>query len=170
MWANPMFSTASAYALMAAGSFPISVCGNTTPIFMRASSFFFESLAASSSRSRAASAAARNNARRQRLDVRVDVARAREPDPIAVLENVLQRPAQPADAIRAAEDERVERDRAHERLARRLREHLVELVDDQIGELVRGVVVPDDAARVVDFDRVRHAEDPALARSDPDGL
>jgi len=34
MCVNPMASTASAYALMAPGSFPISVCGSTTPIFM----------------------------------------------------------------------------------------------------------------------------------------
>jgi len=34
MWVNPISSTASANALMAAGSLPISVCGRTTPIFM----------------------------------------------------------------------------------------------------------------------------------------
>src|SRR5438128_296838 len=105
---------------MAAGSLPISVCGNTTPIFMEVSS-----------------AAARYDAGRQRLDVGVDVARAREPHAVAVLEDVLQRATQTADAIGTAEHERVERDRAHQRLARGLGEHLVELVHDQVGELLR---------------------------------
>src|SRR5207249_6985711 len=106
---------------MAAASLPISVCGRTTPIFM------------------AASLAPRHGAGRERLDVGADVAWAREPDAIAMREDVLQRAAQPADAVGAAEDERVQRDRAHERLARRLREHLVELVHDHGGELFRRV-------------------------------
>jgi hypothetical protein len=87
-----------------------------------------------------------------------------------MFEDVLERTAQPPDTVRAAGDERVERDRAHERLARGLRQHLVELVDDQIGELVRRVVIPDDPPRVVHLDRIRHGEDPALARADPDRL
>src|SRR6266850_1028579 len=99
---------------MAAGSLPISVCGSTTPIFMAISSWL-------------ASAAARHDAGRQRFDVGADLARAREPDAIAMLQDVLQRPAQPADTVRTAEHERVQRDRAHERLARRLGQHLVEL-------------------------------------------
>ena len=43
---------------------------------------------------------------RQRLDVGADVARAREPDALAVLQDVLQRPAQPADAVRAGRSRR----------------------------------------------------------------
>src|SRR5437870_10460717 len=101
---------------MAAGSLPISVCGNTTPIFMEVSS-----------------AAARYDAGRQRLDVGVDVARAREPHAVAVLENVLQRATQTADAIGTAEHERVERDRAHQRLAGRRREHHGALIYDDVG-------------------------------------
>src|SRR5262249_13652350 len=131
-WVKPISSTASAYALMAAGSLPISVWGRTTPIFMRASS-------------RAAigrSAAARHDAGGQRFDVAADVARARQPHAIAVAQDVLEGAAQPTDAVRPAEHERVERDRAHQRLARRLLEHLVELVHDHVRELVRGVVVP----------------------------
>src|SRR4029453_9980330 len=116
------------------------------------------------------STASRDGPRRQRLDVGADGAGARQPHPIRMLEDVLQRAAQPADAVRPAGNERMERDRAHERLAGRLREQLVELVDDELGELVRGVVIPDDPARVVHLDRVWHGEDPALARADPDGL
>src|SRR5437660_2476218 len=160
MCVNPMPSTASAYAWMATGSFPISVCGSTTPIFMKASSRW--------AAPRAASAASRDDAGGQRLDVGADVARPRQPHAITVLADVLERAAQPADAVRPTGDERVERDRAHQRLAGRLGEHLVELVDDQIRELVARVAIPDDPARVVHLDRIRHGENPALARANPE--
>src|SRR5262249_35457798 len=70
--------------------------------------------------------AARHHAWRQALDVRADVAWPREPDAIAMRGDVGQRPPELAHAIRPPHDERVERDRAHEGLARRLPQHLVE--------------------------------------------
>src|SRR5882724_5869968 len=118
----------------------------------------------------APSATSRHDTSGQRLDVRADVARTRQPHAVRAPEDVLERLPEPADPVWPPGDERMERDRAHERLARRLLEHLVELVDDQVGELVRGVVVPDDPARIVHLDRVWHGEDSTLARADPDGL
>src|SRR5437773_5498264 len=88
---------------------------------------------------RLASSAPRDGAVSERLHVRADVARSRQPDAVPMFQDVLEGPAQPADPIRTTDDERMQRDRSHERLARRLREHLVELVDDHVGELVCGV-------------------------------
>src|SRR5579864_1817451 len=102
---------------MAPGSFPISVCGSTTPIFMWSSSVGC-----------ARSAAARDDAGGERLDVGADIAGPGDPHAIPVPQDVLERAAQAADAIRAAEDEGMERDRADQRLAGRLGQHLVELV------------------------------------------
>src|SRR5688572_32662143 len=127
MWVNPIPSTASAYALMAPGALPISVCGRTTPIFMERPPSFGEG-APSEGSPLPLLAATRHGAGRQRLDVGVDVALAREPHAVTMLEDVLQGAAQTADAVRPAEHEGMQRDRAHQRLARRLREHLVELV------------------------------------------
>src|ERR1700730_964390 len=105
---------------MAPGSFPISVCGNTTPIFMWSSWLS------------SGSAAAGHDAGRKRLDVGADVARPRDPHAIPGAEDVLERAAQAADAVRAAEHERVERDGADQRLARGLGQHLVKLVGDHL--------------------------------------
>ena len=99
-----------------------------------------------------------------------DLAGAREPDAVAVPGDVLERASQLRQAVGPADDERVQRDRAHERLARRLAQQLVELVHDHVGELARRVLVPDDAARVVHLDRIRHREQPAAAGAEPDGL
>src|SRR5207244_7277683 len=82
--------------------------------------------------------APRHHARGQRFDMGADIARAGEPDAVAVLEDVLEGAAELADAVRTAGDEWMERDRTHQGLARGLIEQLVELVDDQIGELRRG--------------------------------
>src|SRR5881409_2585493 len=112
----------------------------------------------------------RDDTARQALDVGADLAGAREPDAIAVTDDVLQRAPQLRQPIRPAHHERVQRDRAHERLARRLPEQLVELVHDHVGELARGVLVPDDAARVVHLDRIGHREQPPAAGLEPHGL
>src|SRR5947207_2815378 len=76
------------------------------------------------------------DALREGLDVRADVPRAREPHALAMAGDVLERSAELADPVRAAHDERVQRDGAHERLAVGLSQHLVELVHDQVGKLV----------------------------------
>src|SRR5262245_19487042 len=52
------------------------------------------------------SATARHHPGRQRLDMRADLARARQPHAVPVLEDVLQGPAQPPDPVRPAEHER----------------------------------------------------------------
>src|SRR5919204_2910891 len=88
------------------------------------------------------STAAGHDAAGQGFHVGIDLARAREPYPLAVLDDVLEGAAQTPDAIGPTHHERVERDRAHERLARRLREHLVELIHDHVREFCRGVPVP----------------------------
>src|SRR5215471_16329618 len=98
--------------------------------------------------------ASRYDAWSEGLDVRADLAGAREPHAVAVLQDVLEGAAQPADPVRAPDDEGMEGDRAHEGLAHGLREHLIELVHDHLRELVGGVAVPDDAARIVHLDRI----------------
>src|SRR5262249_60953530 len=75
---------------------------------------------------------ARNDAGPKPLHVGADLAGTREPDAIAVARHVLQRAAQLRQAIRSAHDERMQRDRAHERLALGLPQHLVELIDDHV--------------------------------------
>jgi hypothetical protein len=62
--------------------------------------------------------------------VDADVPRAGDPHAVAVGEDVLEGPAELADAIRPARHEGMQRGRADERLAARLREHLVELVHE----------------------------------------
>src|SRR5262249_18397199 len=116
------------------------------------------------------SSASRHDAWSEGLDVRADLAGAGQPHAVAGLQAVLEGAAEPADPVRAPDDEGMEGDGAHERLARGLREHLIELVHDHLRELVGGVAVPDDAARIVHLDRIGHGEDPPLARADPHGL
>src|SRR4029453_9510719 len=76
--------------------------------------------------------AARNHAGREGLHVRTDLARAREPDAVAMREDVLERATQAAQPIRAPDHERVQGDRTHERLAGRPREPLVEMMADTL--------------------------------------
>src|SRR5260370_26328478 len=97
---------------MAPGSFPISVCGSTTPIFMGSSWW-----------SACDSPAARHGAGGGRFDVGADVAGARDPDAIPLPQDVLEGPPPPPDGVRAAENQRVERERAHPRPAGRIGPH-----------------------------------------------
>src|SRR5215475_13839090 len=90
--------------------------------------------------------ASRHGAFREALDMGADVSRASEPHALAMARDVLERAAELADPVRPAHDERMERDRADERLPLGLSEHLVKLVHDQVGELARAVVVPDHSA------------------------
>ena len=73
-------------------------------------------------------------------------------------------------AIRLADDVRMERDAHDERLALRLREHLVEVVDDHVGE-VAGVHLPrDDHRDVVQLLRIGDGPELAILRFEFDRL
>ena len=78
-----------------------------------------------------------------------DVAGAREPHAVLALvldampDGLAQRP-QPE---RLADDEAVQREREHERLALARFQHFLELVDDHVGELAAGMVAPAPACR-----------------------
>src|SRR5262245_41139514 len=114
--------------------------------------------------------ASRHRALRETLDVSADVSWAGEPHALAMARDVLERTAELADPVGPAHDERMERDRADERLPLGLGEHLVELIHDQISEFPRAVVVPDHSAGVVHLDRIRHRENGPRARLHPDRL
>ena len=89
------------------------------------------------------------NAGRQAQRVVGDVAGAHEPDLVCGRRaDLLDGPAEMAGSEGAAAQERVERDRANQRVALGWPQHLVELVDD----LVRAVGAP--AHPVLDDDRV----------------
>src|SRR5689334_17838068 len=111
----------------------------------------------------AAASAARHDSRRQRGAMVVDLARPRKPDAIAlrVLGDVLERLAQAAQAVGMAEDHGVQFDGADQRLLLREPEHLLELADDEVAELLRRVVAHQDLRAVVDLQRVRHQHDAA---------
>ena len=64
-------------------------------------------------------------------------------------DEVLQGAAQVAQPVGLAHEVGMQRDAHHQRLARRLLEHLVELVDDHVGELARVVLTLHDLADVV---------------------
>src|SRR3954447_10320125 len=83
---------------------------------------------------------------------------------------VLQGAAQTAQAKRLAEDMRMERDVHDQRMALRLREHLVELVDDGVGEHGGRPPAMDDGLSVVGLDRIRHGEERAGAGAQPHRL
>src|SRR3954462_6004969 len=63
-----------------------------------------------------------------------DFCRRREPDALGV-GDVLQRAAQMPQAVRLADEIWMERDAHDERLRSRLRQHLVEVIDDHVGEV-----------------------------------
>src|SRR5262245_7400902 len=114
--------------------------------------------------------ASRHRALRETLDVSADVSWAGEPHALAMACDMLERTAELADPVGPAHDERMERDRADERLPLGLGEHLFELIHDEVGELARAVVVPDHSAGVVYLDRIRHRENGPRARLHPDRL
>src|SRR5215813_5841853 len=95
--------------------------------------------------------AAGNEAGRQRHAVFRDLAGAREPDAVLALvpEDVADRRLQRAQPERLTDDEAVQRQAEDERLALRLFEHFLELVDDHVGELASGMVAPDQRAGIV---------------------
>jgi len=59
------------------------------------------------------------------------------PDTRPMLRDMRERAAQLAQPMRLAAHVRMQRDRAHQRGIRRLFQHLVELIDDEIGEVLR---------------------------------
>src|SRR5215813_5819813 len=88
-----------------------------------------------------AESASRNDPFRHFEAVLGDVARARHPDAVlALVDAMLDRLAQRPQPERLTDDETVQREREHQRLALGLLEHLLELVDDHLGELAAGMV------------------------------
>ena len=63
-----------------------------------------------------------------------------EPDRVAMRGDVAQRALEMPQPVRLADDVGVQRDAHHQRPRLRLLQHLVELVDDHVGE-VRGAVL-----------------------------
>ena len=84
--------------------------------------------------------------------------------------DVAYRGAKGAQPVRLADDERVQRDREHQRKLARLLQHLVELVDDHLGELPAGMVASDQRRQIVVLGRVGHRQDRPGARPHPDRL
>src|SRR6266550_1278732 len=113
-----------------------------------------------------------NETLRQREAVFRDVAGARVPDPIlvlvldAMLDGLPHRP-QPE---RLPHDEAVQRQREHERLALRLLQHLLELIDDHLAEFAAGVIAMRLRAGVVQFHRIGDRKQRSGARLHPDRL
>jgi hypothetical protein len=104
-------------------------------------------------------------------DVIGDASRGGQPNPLALTCDVLQCPTQMTKPERLADDVGMQRDAHHERLPFRLREHLVEVVDDHVCELSSRVLAGDDRGDVVQFLRIRHREDrPTRAGREPDRL
>src|SRR6185295_2018524 len=75
---------------------------------------------------------------------------------LRVLQAVPERGAQAPQAERLAENVGVNRDIHHERVPLALLHHLVELVDDHVGELGCAAAAMHDVLRVVELDRVRN--------------
>ncbi len=72
--------------------------------------------------------------------------------------------------VRLANEEGVDRHTVDQRLLLRLLEHLVQGVDDHVGESLGGAVMQGDHRDVVHLVRVRHAQDAAAARLHPHRL
>ena len=69
-----------------------------------------------------------------------------------------------------AHDEGVQGNPVDQRLSPGLALHLVEICNDHVGKSLGSAVMQGDHRNVVDLLRVRHAEEPALARANPDWL
>ena len=95
----------------------------------------------------------------------------RDPDAVACGGDVGQRAAEVPQPVRVADEIGVERDAHHQRRVGRLLEHLVEGVDDHVGELRRADLARDDRRDVVELLRVGHREDAAaVAHAQEDRL
>src|SRR5262245_7858022 len=116
--------------------------------------------------------AAGNDAGGQRHAVFGDLAGAREPDAVLplVLDNMPDRLFQRPQPERLTDDESVQRQAEDERLALRLPQHFLELVDDHVGELASRMVAPDQRAGIVELERIRHREQRSGPRLHPDRL
>ena len=81
-----------------------------------------------------------------------------------------QRAAQVAQAVGLAHQVGVERDAHDQRLGGGLLQHLVEIVDDHVGELRRPVLARDDGGDVVDLLRVGDGQEPPVFGAHPHRL
>ena len=101
-----------------------------------------------------------------------DRARPREPDAVGarMLDDIAQDPAKLGQTVRLADDEGMKRERVAERLLHALLEHLVDLVDDHVGELPRRMVPVEHRRRVVELHRVGYGKDPPAAGLQPHRL
>ena len=79
-----------------------------------------------------------------------------------------ERAAQLAQPVRLAADMRMQRDRAHQRRRLRLLQHLVELIDDEIREMLRRHAAHHDGVGVVRLLRIGHREQRPGARRERD--
>jgi hypothetical protein len=75
-----------------------------------------------------------------------------------------------AEAVGLTQDVGVEGDSHDQGLVDCLVEHLVDIVDDHVGEGLRTVLARDDGRVVVDLLRVGNGQEPAAAGAEPDGL
>src|SRR6516225_2872288 len=116
-----------------------------------------QGLEASPSIFHSCTSAAGDEALREREAVLRDVAGARDPDPVLalVLDAMLDRLAQRAQSKRLPDDEAVQREGKDERLALRLLQHFLELIDDHLAKFAPGVIAVRLGAGVVQFHGIR---------------
>ena len=99
-----------------------------------------------------------------------DGAGRRQPDPVVVFCDHLQRAAQVPQPKRLSDDEGMQRNSVHQRLRFALFQHLLEIVDDGIGKCLRCAVMDADHRNVIDLVRIGHRKQTATAGSDPHRL
>ena len=86
----------------------------------------------------------------------------RQPYPLPMRADMRQGAAQMAQAMGLADDIGMQRDAHHQRFARALRQHLVEMVDDHLGEGRALDPTRDDHRNVVDLLGIRHRQQRAM--------
>ena len=77
---------------------------------------------------------------------------------VNVRPNMLKRAPELGQPKWLSDDGRMERDRADERLLRRLTQHFVELIDDQAGKISGRMMAGEHGWRVIDLNRIGHRQ------------
>src|SRR6266851_5405975 len=99
-----------------------------------------------------------------------DLAGCREPYRFRLARDALEHAAELSQPERLANDEAVDGDTKRQWLLVRLSQHFIELINRHVGKRRRRAVVQDDHWHVIDFVRIRNAEQRAAARLHPNRL
>jgi hypothetical protein len=102
--------------------------------------------------------------------MRRNVARSGQPDAFAMLGYVAQCAAQMSQPMGLADDVRMQRNSHHQSVARALRQHLIEMVDDHPREGGSFYLPADDHRNIIDLLRIRQREDGPASRAHDDRL